>query len=107
MTGVTSCLKPAESPSDWHSPPRIYILLAIFQAQTQRRIPIARGYHGEDVPYKTLYIYIATTARDCPYSINLASCTTVRNGLACGFHQIMGFFRLSIVSSAFLMTLIS
>ncbi|MCC3463434.1 MAG: hypothetical protein JGK26_27175 [Microcoleus sp. PH2017_27_LUM_O_A] len=31
--------------------------MAIFQAQTQRRIPIARGYHGEDVPYKTLYIH--------------------------------------------------
>ncbi|MEG4120213.1 hypothetical protein QUA43_22445 [Microcoleus sp. N9_B4] len=33
MTQVTSCLKRYQSSSEWHSPPRIYILLAIVKTE--------------------------------------------------------------------------
>ncbi|MEG4148401.1 hypothetical protein [Microcoleus sp. Pol12B5] len=33
MTSVTSCLKRDQFSSDWHSPPRIYIILAIVKAE--------------------------------------------------------------------------
>ncbi|MEG4395339.1 hypothetical protein [Microcoleus sp. BROC3] len=78
MTCVTIGLKRDRSSSDWHSPPRIYILLAIVQSSDLRHIPRESGYHGKMAATKQ---YIAATSRDCLYCVNLASCTNVSKGL--------------------------
>ncbi|MEG3849038.1 hypothetical protein QT971_16670 [Microcoleus sp. herbarium19] len=105
MTCATSCLKRARStgqgtqrsPSDWHSLPRIYILSAIFKAQTCLasrttgcKFPaIALLQTGRLPLQNTIYILrqpqdLATTALDCPYCLNLAQSTNVSNGSRAG-----------------------